>query len=227
VPNQAPQEYLDQFASITDPLRRGYAAKLSSMDDGIGRVLDTLRRLNLDRDTLVFFLTDNGGPITMLGPNGADNTPLHGEKNTLYEGGIRVPFVVRWTGRLPRGGVYDHPVISLDIFATALAAAGVRPPHDRVYDGVNLLPHLRGEERGRPHEMLYWRQFGGQNLAVRGPRYKLVRDNNGPLQLFDLTHDLSESNDLAGRLPNEVARLRSAYQQWSSQMIPPLWGPGS
>jgi arylsulfatase A-like enzyme len=223
VPNQAPQDYLDLFPNISDPLRRGYAARLSSMDDGIGLVLDTLRQLHLDRDTLVFFLTDNGGPLTMLGPNGADNTPLGGEKNTLYEGGIRVPFVVRWKGRLPHGTVYDHPVISLDIFATALAAARVHPPSDRVYDGVNLLPHLRGEERGRPHEMLFWRQYGGQNLAVRGPRYKLVRNNNGPLQLFDLQHDIGESNDLAGQLPNEMTRLQQAYAGWEAQMIPPLW----
>jgi arylsulfatase A-like enzyme len=222
-PNQAPQEYLDRFAYIQNPLRRGYAAKLSAMDDGIGQILQTLRQHHLERDTLIFYLTDNGGPLTQLGPNGADNTPLVGEKTQLYEGGIRVPFVVQWKGHLPRGTTYDFPVIALDIFPTALAAAGVEVPKDRVYDGVNLVPYLSGENPDPPHDMLFWRQGGGRDFAARGLQYKVVRHNNGPVQLFDLQSKAGETQDLAAERPRVLARLLRAYQEWNSQMIAPLW----
>src|SRR5262249_54498807 len=183
-PNEAPQSYLDQFPNITDPLRKGYAAKTAAMDDGIGAVLSTLKVLGLEEDTLVFYLTDNGGPLTQLGPNGANNYPLRGEKTQLYEGGIRVPFAVQWKGVLPEGVTYDYPVISLDLFATAAAVAGAPLPK-RVYDGVNLLPYLTGENPDAPHHLLFWRQGGGQQYAVRDLRYKLVFQDGG-LHLFDL-----------------------------------------
>jgi arylsulfatase A-like enzyme len=226
-PNQAPQSYLDRFANIADPLRQGYAAKLSAMDDGIGQVLDTLRELNLEQNTLIFFSTDNGGPLTNLfpysTPNGANDSPLRGQKGQLYEGGIRTPFVVQWKGHLPGGTTYDYPVISLDIVATAMAAAGATLPNDRVYDGVNLLPYLSGANTDPPHQMLFWRQGGGTDFAARDLRYKLVQEQNGPLQLFDLQEDGSETNDLAPGQPNKVARLLRAYMLWQSQMVPPLW----
>lgn len=225
-PNQAPQEYLDRFPDITDPLRKGYAAKTSALDDGIGKVLQTLRRLGLEENTLVFYLTDNGGPLTQLGPNGADNYPLRGEKGQLYEGGIRVPFALQWKGVIPEGVVYEQPVISLDMFATAVAAAGAQLPQDRVYDGVNLLPYLRGETEEAPHRWLYWRQGGGQQYAVRDHRYKLVFQD-GALQLFDLRNDVSETTDLAAQKPQRAARLARVFARYNHQMVPPLWGPGS
>jgi arylsulfatase A-like enzyme len=224
-PNQAPQSYLDRFPNINDPLRKGYAGKMSALDDGIGQVLDTLHRLGLEENTLVFYLTDNGGPLTQLEPNGANNYPLRGQKGQLYEGGIRVPFVVQWKGVLPENTVYEAPVISLDIFATAVAVANVPLPVDRVYDGVNLLPHLSGIAPDAPHDLLYWRQGGGQQYAVRDDRYKLVFQD-GALQLYDLQNDMSETTDLAAQMPERVTQMTKAYQALNSQMVPPLWGPG-
>src|SRR5206468_3668029 len=141
VPLQATEKYLRRFPNLTGA-RRTYAAMVSAMDDAVGRVSDALRTEGLDGDTLIFFLSDNGGHPRA---NAARNDPLRGEKATVYEGGIRVPFVVKWTGRLPAGTTYAHPVVSLDIMATALAAAGTKPPQGTPLDGIDLVPHLRGE----------------------------------------------------------------------------------
>src|SRR5881398_804512 len=138
---EATDKYMQRFPNIKDKQRRTYAAMLSAMDDAIGKVMEKLREQGLEEDTLIFFFSDNGGP-TMVGTtiNGSINFPLRGSKRQLLEGGVRVPFVVQWTGKLPGGKTYDHPVIALDIFPTALAAAGGDPKKDRKIDGVNLLP---------------------------------------------------------------------------------------
>ena len=135
-----------KFEDINDEKRRTYAAMMSAMDDAIGTVLAKLREKKLEENTLVFFISDNGGP-TMPGTtiNGSLNDPLRGSKRTTLEGGIRVPFFVKWPGHVPAGKVYDQPVIQLDILPTALAAAGVEVPADAKLDGVNLLPYLNGK----------------------------------------------------------------------------------
>jgi arylsulfatase A-like enzyme len=138
VPLQATDKYLQRFPDLKGA-RRTYAAMVSAMDDAIGRVSEALRTQGLEEKTLIFFLSDNGGhPIA----NAARNDPLRGEKGTVYEGGIRVPFVVKWSGRLPAGKTYAQPVVSLDIMSTALAAAGAKPPKGAPVDGVDLVPHL-------------------------------------------------------------------------------------
>ncbi len=120
-PLQAPDKYLSRFSGIEDETRKTYAAMLSALDDGVGKVLETLRRKGLEENTLIFFISDNGGPTHA---NGSKNTPLRGDKATVWEGGIRVPFLVQWKAKLPAGKTYDQPVIALDIGATAAAAAG-------------------------------------------------------------------------------------------------------
>src|SRR5204863_4875933 len=147
---------------------------LLAMDEAIGRVLDKLKAERLEEDTLVFFFNDNGGP-TMRGTtiNGSVNTPLRGSKRTTLEGGVRVPFVVRWPGRLPAGTTYHPPMIQLDILPTALAAAGVDVKPDWHLDGINLLPHLTGQKSEVPHDTLYWRF--GQQMAIRRGDWKLVK----------------------------------------------------
>src|SRR5262249_58579461 len=114
-----------------------------------------------EENTLIFFLSDNGGPMTKMGPNGSNNRPLKGQKGDTWEGGIRVPFFVQWKGHLPAGKVYDQPVIQLDVLPTVVAAASGEVSPDWKLDGVNLLPFLKGETQAqaRPHETLYWR-FG-------------------------------------------------------------------
>jgi arylsulfatase A-like enzyme len=224
VPQEAPQEYLDRFPDLTGA-RQVYAAKLSAMDDSIGGILDLLDYLGLTEDTLIFFLTDNGGPVSSASANGADNTPLRGEKLTMWEGGIRVPFAVSWPGHLPAGATYDQPVIALDLFPTAAAAAGAALPPD--IDGVNLLPFLAGEDPDPPHAQLFWRQKkdAGVTWAVRQGRYKLVKPTMDipQAQLYDLDTDISETTDLAAQMPDLVQELQQAYDAWNAQNEDPRW----
>jgi arylsulfatase A-like enzyme len=191
---------------------------LSAMDDAVGRVRGALRAGGLDRDTLIIFLSDNGGhPIA----NAARNDPLRGEKSTVFEGGIRVPFVVTWPGRLPAGGTYSHPVISLDVLPTALAAAGVAAPPGSRLDGVDLLPYLAGRDGRPPHRTLYWRY--GRHHAVRHGSWKLTAPAGGPAGLYDLPTDISESRDLSASRPEVVAELTRLYAGWESAVQPPRW----
>jgi len=216
-PMQAPQRYQESFKNITEPKRRIYAGMLTAMDEGIGKLLTKLRELGLEEDTLLFFVNDNGGPTPA---NGSRNDPLRATKGTMYEGGIRVPFMVQWPRRLKAGSVYDHPVIALDILPTAAAAVGAGLPGDRKLDGVNLLPCLTGKKKKPPHETLFWRN--GQNHAVRKGNWKLVkmRDQIG---LFDLSSDIGESRDLKEQRPDVLKQMQDAYERWNSQMVEPVW----
>src|SRR3954463_9975346 len=152
-PMNATDDRLEKFKDIKDKNRRTYAGMMSAMDDSIGRVLKTLREKNLEDNTLVFFISDNGGP-TLPGTsiNASRNDPFRGSKRTTLEGGIHVPFLVKWKGKLPAEGVYDRPVIQLDILPTVLAGAGVAARPEWRLDGVNLLPHLTGETAAPPHD---------------------------------------------------------------------------
>lgn len=152
---QATEDDLGRFPEIKDQKRKVFAAMLASLDDGVGDVLKKLRELDLENETLVIFLSDNGGPTAELT---SSNAPLRGGKGQLYEGGIRIPFLVQWSGHLPAGVVYDPPVSSLDLLPTALAATGINPTDEAKLDGVDLLPYLKGLKNGPPHDRLYWRQ---------------------------------------------------------------------
>jgi arylsulfatase B len=191
---------------------------LSAMDDAIGRVLEALEKAKLDEDTLVVFFSDNGGPTRA---NASRNDPLRGGKGTMYEGGIRVPFAVRFKGRLPAGSVYEKPVISLDVLPTAAAAAGAKLPDRIALDGVDLLPHLLGETKGRPHETLCWRM--GDRFAIRHGDLKLLKDKGRELELYDLAADVSESKDLAGERRADVTKLGQRYVRWEKGTVEPRW----
>jgi arylsulfatase A-like enzyme len=193
---------------------------LSAMDDAIGRVMAKLKEAGIEEDTLVFFISDNGGPPQA---NASRNDPLSGAKAGTLEGGIRVPLLVQWKGKLPAGKTYDQPVISLDIHPTAVAAAGGKIPDDAKLDGVNLLPYLRGDQAGPPHEALFWRF--GPKWAVRKGDWKLVKNGDGGPKLFDLAADLGEKKDLAAEKPEAVKELQAAYDKWDAQLAKPLWGP--
>jgi arylsulfatase A-like enzyme len=238
-PMQAPEKYLARFKGIADEERRSYAAMMSAMDDGIGRTLAALRAEGLEENTLIFFFSDNGGP-TMAGTtiNGATNTPLRGSKRQTWEGGIRVPFMIRWKGRLPEGKIDSRPVVQLDVLPTALAAAGVEPAADWKLDGVNLLPYLSGKQQGPPHDTLYWRMFA--HMAIRKGAWKLVKTMEGPLlvadtanpdlsgaQLFNLANDIGERHDLAATHAGKVKELAADWLAWSKEMAKPLWAPGA
>lgn len=217
-PLQAPQKYLERFPKITDEKRRLFAAMLSGMDDAVGRVLEKVRALDQESQTLMFFIADNGGPTQ---GTTSQNGGLNGFKMTTYEGGPRVPFLVQWKGMLPAGKTYDLPVLNLDVLPTALAAAGQTTDPAWKLDGVNLLPYLRGENTGRPHETLYWR-FGEQ-WAVRHGDWKLVKSRGGgdKPELYNLAEDRNESKNRAAEHPDTVTTLQKLWDTWSAQQAPP------
>jgi arylsulfatase A-like enzyme len=219
-PLQAAKKYEDRFAHIADPKRRTFAGMTSAMDDAVGRVLATLRAHGLEERTLIFFFSDNGGPTAQTT---SGNGPLRGFKVQMWEGGVRIPFLMQWKGRLPAGSIYEHPVTALDIHPTAVAAIGETVLPAWKLDGVNLLPFLTGENRGKPHETLYWRAM--EKHAIRHGDWKLVvgeRDTPRPA-LFNLATDLGEKNDLATKEPAKLAELTALWEAWSKQMQAPLW----
>lgn len=214
-PLQGADAYMERFASIEDIHRRIFAAMLSNLDDGVGEILGALRERDLERDTLVIFLSDNGGPTRELT---SSNLPLRGGKGSVYEGGLRVPFMVRWPGHLPEGVVEDRPVISLDIAATALALAGVEPRQP--LDGVNLMPYLAGDSKGRPHEEFFWRQ--GERIAVRVGDWKLLRNdrrNPDAWELYNLNDDLAETNNLIDQMVDRGGALRDVLERLDAEMV--------
>lgn len=234
-PMQATDDRLARFSNITDPRRHTYAAMMFTMDEAVGRVRQKLAETGLEKTTLVMFISDNGGP-TMQGVtvNGSRNDPLRGSKRTTLEGGIRVPFAVSWPGHL-KPGTFDSPVIQLDLHSTALAAAGVQIRPEWKLDGVNLLPFLRGEKTGAPHDALYWRF--GQQMAIRMGNYKLVRyDRNvdthtgkagqgvTDVKLYNLANDIGETKDLAAVMPDKVKELQSKWDVWNAGNVKAMWG---
>jgi len=219
-PLQASQEYLDRFKHIKDKKRRTYAAMVSALDDGTGALLDLIEELDLQEDTLIFFLSDNGGPTYT---NASSNKPLRGTKSHLYEGGVRVPFAVAWPGTLPAGTVYRKPISSMDIMATALALAGVEPDPTRPLDGVNLIPYLTGQSDSTPHETLWWRKFDQEAFAIRHGNLKLVRFKSPEANLYDLGEDLTESNPLDEQQPEKAEELYARWTEIETEMIEPAF----
>lgn len=223
---------LARFGAIADPKRRAYVATLAGMDLAIGRLVAALRDARILDETLLVFLSDNGG-WTMPGnsQNGASNAPFRGSKRTLLEGGIRVPFFVRWPARLPKGAVFAPPVIQLDLVPTVLAAAGIPAPPAARLDGVDLLAHLAagGTKLSPPHEALYWR-FGRQ-MAIRRGDWKLVRYDRAveggsglsDARLYDLARDPGEWTDLAAEHPDVVRGLRDAWDRWNAANARARW----
>jgi arylsulfatase A-like enzyme len=217
-PLQSTPELQQRVSHIENKARRDLAALIVGMDDAVGKVLSTLDSTGQRENTLVFFLSDNGGPISV---SKCDNTPLREGKGKVYEGGIRVPFVVSWPKKIPSGSTYAKPVVSLDVFATSVALANEANHESDKLEGVNLIPFLTGENKASPHERLFWRTGGGATFAVREGNWKLVGKLDGQSELFDLDADIAEKNDLAKK---EIARtklLEDAYREWDSKNIAP------
>ena len=225
-PLQASEKYLSRFAGIADEKRRTYAAMVSALDDAVGAILVELKTQGAEDNTLIFFLSDNGGPLDR---NSSLNTPLSGEKGFMLEGGIRTPYLVQWKAKLPTGKVYEQPVSSLNISATALAAAKTEAPAN--LDGVDLVPYLTGDKEGRPHEALYWRMTARGIWAIRMGDWKLVTHNGWheipaakpKPRLIHLASDPGELHDLSEKEPAKLAELQNAYNAWAATLPEPLW----
>jgi arylsulfatase B len=221
-PLQGADKYMQKMAEIDDMHRRIFAAMLVNLDDSVGAVLRKLEEEQLRENTLVVFLSDNGGPTRELT---SSNKPLRGEKGDMYEGGIRVPFLMQWPGQLPAGKVERRPVISLDLFATFAHLAEARLPRDLQLDGVDLMPYLTGENAERPHRQLFWRQ--AQRTALRVDDWKLVRNPGRGIgsdwQLYNLATDLSEQHDQATAQPDKLAEMIHEWEQMNDQMSEPFW----
>jgi arylsulfatase A-like enzyme len=217
-PQQAPPKYLSRFADVKDEKRKLMLAQLAAMDDGVGEVLAKLRERKIEKDTLVVFFSDNGGPTLS---NTSSNKPFRGRKAQTLEGGIRIPFMMRWPGRLPEGKVDERLVIQLDLFPTIVAAAGGELPTGKTLDGVDLMPYLTGQKSGEMHDALYWR-FGPWH-AMRSGNWKLQWSGEQQPRLFDIAADPAESKDLAAANPRVLEDLLARYKAWDATLMKPRW----
>jgi arylsulfatase B len=206
---------MEKFDHIEDIQRRIFAAMLANLDDSVGEILDKLHEEGLEGDTMLYFISDNGGPTKELT---SSNLPLRDGKSSMYEGGVRVPFLLQWPGNLRGGSIYERPVSTVDIFATTFAAAGLDLPGGSDLDSVNILPYIRDGREGSPHNTLYWRQ--GQKAGLRQGDMKIVKmSRKGNWELYDLSKDLSEEHNLAGDQPALLDKLVKTWEQLDSEMV--------
>lgn len=220
-PLQATQKYLDRYAHIDDVKTKTYAAMISAVDDGVGSILQKLDELRLTENTIVVFLSDNGGPEQN---NGSNNGPLRGGKSELFEGGIRVPFAIKWPMHIPQGTIFKKPVISLDIFATIVSQTKAKTQTKNKLDGVNLIPYLKNiKNEEYPHDFLYWRKFDSNQYAVlNSSGIKLIYKNNQK-DVYNLNHNISEEANLNFENNPSVDSLNDTYKTWLLEMINPTF----
>ncbi|MGK0253378.1 MAG: arylsulfatase A-like enzyme [Mariniflexile sp.] len=219
-PLQATAKYLNRFKDIKDIKRKTYAAMVSAVDDGVGSILDKLEALGLTENTIICFLSDNGGPEKV---NASNNGVLRGGKGDVFEGGIHVPFAMKWPKKIPEGITYNPPIISLDIFATVIAQAATPIQSKNILDGVNLLPYITGENKGIPHEYLFWRKFDQNDYACRSSKGDKIVVNKNNQMLFNLSQDLSESTNLIEKDTEIFKNLLVHYNDWNAQMVDPIF----
>ncbi len=217
-PIQTTDKYYDRFPDIKNEGRRIYAGMISAVDDAVGAVLTKLREEGLEEKTLVIFASDNGASETYDIGHVA-NLPLIGHKRNLYGGGIRIPYLMQWKGRIPPGQTYTKPVSSLDLFPTFLAAAGVEDVSQYRLDGVNLVPYLDGTNAGTPHEYLFWRS--GPNGAVCHGEWKLLMIGSEMTRLYNSEKDPGESKDMSSKRAELVRKMKQAHERWSKEMAGP------
>ncbi len=221
-PFEVTEEYYNRFPDVENELHRIYFGMIAALDDAVGRILDALDEAGVADNTLVVFLSDNG--CAGYFPGLCSCEPLSGGKLTYYEGGVRVPFLVRWPAAVAAGTTIDAPVSTLDILPTALAAAGAEAPAGLELDGRDLMPLLAGSAETRGHDRLVWRNY--PTVAVRSGDMKLIKPNQDASGgfLYDLSSDIREQTDLAAERPAEVANLEAVIEDWRSITVEPAWG---
>jgi len=213
-PMQAKEEHLEKYRNHP---RQKLAAMTWSLDENIGKLQQKLEELGIEKNTLIYFLSDNGGAAN----NTSSGGPLKGWKGNKFEGGHRVPFIVSWPSQIKAGQTFDGLSSSLDIFPTSIAAAHIEKDADLILDGVNLLPYLKGEETGDPHQMLFWRKL--EEAGARIGDYKMIRLKNYGATLYNLKDDLGETHNIINSKQNEFNELNKALKTWESEMMKPLW----
>jgi arylsulfatase A-like enzyme len=227
VPLEATEKYLSRFPGEMPERRRYALAMLSAIDDGVGRVKETLKKYKIEENTIIFFISDNGAPLKITKEDipisftggawdGSLNDPYIGEKGMLSEGGIRVPFIVSWPIGLPKGMIYDKAISSLDVAATSLALAGLKA--NKELDGVNIIPYLNGTKKGDPHKALYWR-FWDQS-AIRMGDWKFLKAGNREF-LFDVESDKHEHNNLIKEYPDQAEKMKKKLERWAEDLKQP------
>jgi len=220
-PMHATKEDLKLFKHIKDKKRRAYCAMTHRLDVNVGRIINELKKHDLYENTLIAFLSDNGGPKS----NGSLNAPLNGSKGILLEGGIRVPFAISWPQAIDAGQVYHHPVSSLDLTATFVELAGGKITTADKLDGVNLMPYILGENKGRPHPEMKW-QFT-ISKSIRQGDWKLVQIPDRLPMLYNIKADISEQNNLAHLHGDKVATMLKELGDWSVGLPHPLFLEGA
>ena len=220
-PLQALKSDYDALSHIEDHHLRVYSAMIKSLDRSVGKVVEALDANGLTDNTLIVFTSDNGGAGYIGLPD--VNKPFRGWKLTHFEGGTHVPFLAKWPAQIPSGSVVDHPVHHVDVFHTAAAAAGAQVPTDRKLDGRDLVPYVRGDRSGPPHDTLFWRE--GYHQSVLHDGWKLIRSDKPDNKhwLFHLAQDPTEQHNLAQQIPDQVARLSALLDAHNAEQAPPMW----
>ena len=218
-PLQATERDLERNDHIDVEKRRTYAAMVSSMDDGVGLILDKLEEKNISENTIVIFFSDNGGVEWY---NFSDNGPLRGIKGDFFEGGIRVPFTMQWPKKIKPGINYNKPIIALDVFATVVSAASAEKFIKNNIDGVNLIPFINGDVNGSPHDYLFWKNPDKDIDVIRDNRYKYIRVKDDEY-IFDLDNDLSEENNIISSSRHIYQDLKLKFKEWEKDMIDPVF----
>ncbi len=216
-PMHAKESDLNKFKNHP---RQTLAAMTWSMDENIGKLINTLKDLDIFDNTLIFFLSDNGGAHN----NDSKSGPLKGFKGNEFEGGHRIPFVISWPEKIKADQTFDGLTSSLDIFQTALAAADIKKPDNIILDGENLLPYINNDKKRSPHKKLFWRKL--EESAARVDNYKIVSLDSFGTNLYNLSIDLGETNDLSLSDSIKLKELKSEYNSWENQLINPLWREG-
>ncbi len=229
-PLQADENYKEIFKELENEPNRLYAGMVASLDQNVGRIRDLLNELGLEENTIVVFTSDNGPamiregfpgwrddwPETLLGSAG----PLRGHKAQRYEGGHRVPFIIRWPGKLGINKVYTKTASTLDLLPTFCEAAGYSLPGEKIVDGVDLIPYITGENLAPPHDTLFWMTY--DQGAVRLEDWKLIINRDTSLELYNLQEDLGEKNDLSEANPDTVKKLLQAWKEWNDPFPDPI-----
>ncbi len=221
VPLEAKEEDLKKFAHIKDKDRRTYAAMVYAVDRGIGNIVKALKETNQYDNTLIVFLSDNGGNFD----HGANNYPLKGTKGDAWEGGYRVPMFFHWPNKIAKGKKFDYPVSSLDLYPTFAALAKSQLPNGKILDGKDIMPNVLEGTEPYKDEMIYCLRYrhGHCDVGARQGDWKITRVGNEPWKLTNITTDIGEKRNMGGRYPERLEAMVSKTKEWTQSFITPLW----